>query len=286
MILLQEHTKRLIDNTITGSVHGILLSGPPGAGKGHAARYVAHKKLGLETPEQLAVYPYFEAVLPENGSISIDQIRQLQRFLQLKTPGTAGIRRIVIIEDAHLMTAEAQNALLKSLEEPPADTLLILTAPATLRLKKTIYSRVQQIPILPLSKDQTTQHFEQDFPPTLVAKAHAISGGSIGLMHALLHAEDHALLAEVQRAKTLLSGTPFDRLASVDELSKQKDVLPLFLQACKLICSTALHQSAQKGQPKQVQRWHHALQAVYDTEAALPHNPNPKLLLSDLLLAV
>lgn len=285
MILLQPHTKQQLARLVEHPSHGVLLSGPEGSGKAYAARYVASQLLKLESLEKLDTHPYLRHIAPAENSLGIDHIRNLQKFLQLKTPGREGVRRVVIIENAHLMTNEAQNALLKALEEPPADTVIILTAPATQRLKQTIYSRIQQITILPASKNQTIGHLKNDFSEAAITKAFMMSGGHAGLLHALLQDQDHRLAQEILRAKEILGATRYERLTRVDELAKQKELLPVFLQACKLICSTALHQAAQKDSP-QTKRWHSTLNTLYQTEAALPHNPNPKLLLTALFLAL
>ncbi|MEI9914152.1 MAG: hypothetical protein WDN66_04200 [Candidatus Saccharibacteria bacterium] len=57
-------------------------------------------------------------------SISIDEVRAINDFLMLKVPVKRTINRIVIIEKAERLTLEAQNALLKNLEEPPLGTVL------------------------------------------------------------------------------------------------------------------------------------------------------------------
>jgi len=266
--------------------HGVLLSGPEGSGKAHTARYLASKLLGLNGVEKLATHPYFKEVSPVNGSLGIDHIRDLQKFLQLKTPGPKGIRRVILVENAHLMTTEAQNALLKSLEEPPEDTVIILTAPATQKLKETIYSRVQQITILPVPKQQALDSLKGDFSEADITKAFMMSSGHAGLLLALLQDTDHQLAQEILRAKEIIGSPRYERLIRIDELAKQKEQLPLFLQACKLICSTALHQAAQKQAAPQLKRWHSTLTALYQAEAALPHNPNAKLLLTDLMLSL
>lgn len=285
MILLQEHTRQLIARFLQRPPHAVLFSGPEGAGKTFVARHFSWQILGLSSDESLDGYPYFKQMAPDKGSLGIDQIRELQKFLQLKTPGQGGIRRIVIVEDAHCMTTEAQNALLKSLEEPPADTIIILTAPATLRLRETIYSRVQQLPVLPIAEPQAREHFAT-FPEAAVAKSYAMSGGHAGLLFALLHDTEHQLSGEIQRAKEIMSTDRFGRLARVDEIAKQKELLPQFLQACKIISTSAMHAAAQKQNAKQIAQWHRVLDAIYQAEAALPHNPNTKLLLTDLMLSL
>lgn len=282
-MLLQEHTKQLLDAALATDTHALLFSGPEGTGKGHVARYFASQKLGVDI-EKLAGHPYFTIIEPVNNSISIEQIRELQKFLQLKVPGTASVRRAVLIENAHTMTNEAQNALLKSLEEPPADTIIMLTAPKSLQLRETIYSRVQQVPLLPVSHSESLAYFKPTHSEQDIQKAYMMSGGHVGLMQALLSAEEHPLAAEVAKAKHVIIASTFERLAQVDELSKQKEQLPLFLKACKLICTTALHQAAQKNETAKIARWHKSLGAIQDAEAALSHSPNSKLLLTDLFL--
>lgn len=286
MILLQVRTQEYLDQALAESPHALLISGPLGAGKAYTAKHFAWQRLGLESPEKLDSYPYFSTLTPESNTISIEQIRQLQDKLRLKTPGDKLIRRIVIIEDAHRMTTEAQNALLKSLEEPPADTILILTAPQTQAIKATIYSRVQQLPVLPITQEQARAFFVPQFSQAEVDKAYLMSGGLPGLLSALLNQTDHPMLAQVQHAKQLLGSTLYARLLAVDGLSKQKDELPLFLQTCKLICSTALNQAIVKADAQKTTHWHKALEAVHQAQAALPRNPNPKLLLDNLFLTI
>ena len=79
----------------------------------------------------------------DKQTISIDQVRDLQHQLSLK-PYAAKFKTGIILE-AQRMTIEAQNALLKTLEEPPAHSILILTAPSTKALLPTTVSRCQVV---------------------------------------------------------------------------------------------------------------------------------------------
>jgi DNA polymerase III subunit delta' len=93
-------------------------------------------------------HPDFLRIEPEGKFIRIGQIRELLGILA-KKPFEA-LCRVVVISNAHTMNSEAGNALLKVLEEPPASTVLILTASGTAELLPTIVSRCQQIRFNPL----------------------------------------------------------------------------------------------------------------------------------------
>src|SRR6476661_301276 len=142
-LVMHPSTQTQLEHFIARPAHAVLLTGPAGIGKTALAEAMAAEILG----RSLESYPYYQMVRPDGLSISIEAVRQLQKFLMLKTTGQQPIRRIVVVEHAHTMTTEAQNAFLKLLEEPPADTLLILTANSARSLMPTILSRAQQISI-------------------------------------------------------------------------------------------------------------------------------------------
>ena len=81
--------------------------------------------------------------LGASGAIKIPEIRELQRALYLK-PYKAS-HKVAVIEGAHLMTEESANAVLKILEEPPENSIIILTAPDKKLLPDTVVSRSQVV---------------------------------------------------------------------------------------------------------------------------------------------
>lgn len=106
------------------------------------AKNLAEKSLG-QPVISLTQHPdlfYFPANSGEN-SLGIDAIRNLIKRLSKTT--TQAKNKVGLIEEAHRMTREAQNALLKTLEEPPPHSVLILTSPKTERLLPTIVSRCE-----------------------------------------------------------------------------------------------------------------------------------------------
>jgi DNA polymerase-3 subunit delta' len=96
--------------------------------------------------EQLAAKsddPYHNLDIPRATTIQIGQIRDLR--LSLSRTLSGGKKRVVIISEADMMNAQAQNAFLKTLEEPHANTLIIMTSSNTNRLYPTILSRCQDV---------------------------------------------------------------------------------------------------------------------------------------------
>lgn len=284
-LLLHPKTASALNDSIANSAHAYLLTGPEGAGKRFIAHSMVCRLLGLQDAAALANHPYFLRIVPENNVITIQQIRDMQRMLQLRTTGKKALRRAVIISDAQAMTTEAQNALLKSLEEPPSDTLMVLTA-TNGNLRPTVISRCRLIEVLGISQEQANGYFiNKGFSDEAVVKAFAVSGGYAGVMSALLtEKDDHELSQVIQLVKEILVKKPFDRLAAIDSVTKQKTQLGLLMQGLRLVCSAALSRAAEKHQSLLVKRWIENLQLIYETETALTANPNQKLLLTNLML--
>jgi DNA polymerase III subunit delta' len=115
-----------------------------------------------EQIEIKAINPFHKILIPKANSIKINSIRDIKKFLSMDY-NEIGFR-FVIISDAHLMNEEAQNALLKSLEEPPEKVIFILTTPYVSKLRSTVISRCWKINFDPLSEDEIvkilTNYFE------------------------------------------------------------------------------------------------------------------------------
>jgi DNA polymerase III subunit delta' len=141
--------------------HAYLFAGPDGVGKTTVALDLAaillcrdplaERPCGI-CPGCLKFHssnhPDFLRIRPDGAAIKIDQIRQLKKALNF-APFESRLR-IVLLEEVHTMRREAANSLLKVLEEPPADNLLILVGNAAGSLLDTIVSRCQVIPFAPL----------------------------------------------------------------------------------------------------------------------------------------
>lgn len=101
--------------------------------------------------KDLPSHPDLKIIIPENSKeIKIDQVRQISEFFKLKSEKG----KVVIIDDADKMNIQAMNALLKTLEEPPDNTMIILIAENQNNLLPTIISRTLKVRFKTLSKKE------------------------------------------------------------------------------------------------------------------------------------
>lgn len=284
-LVLHAQTQQLLAQYGAHPPHALLLLGSDGVGKGTLARKLVEQLLEL-APGEADQSPSCTILLPDEktNSLPIDAIRKLQQFVKLRTVGTKQIRRAIIIEHANTLTTEAQNALLKLLEEPPADTILVLTTSELQTLLPTIQSRVQTLPVIRPERAALEKFFQTNYTPTDVAQAFFLSGGLPGLMAALLSDSKHPLLASVQQAKQLLQQDAFTRLAHMDTVAKQKNDALQLCVALQRMSQAALEQAATKKSDAGVARWHAIHKAAHRAEGQLLHNASTKLTMTQLLL--
>ncbi len=284
-LVLHPSTKNQLELMINSKTQAIALVGADGIGKGSVGRYLISAILDIGYDE-LDNYPYFISIANEAAHISIEDIRHIQHFLELKTIGTKGVRRALLIEHAERMTTEAQNAILKTLEELPSDTVVVLTLSYARKIASTIISRVQLVRINSPNRQQMSDTFRDDFNDKKIEQAYELSDGLPGLMHSLLFSEDHPLLPAVEQAKKILQSTTFERLCLVDGMAKQKDTIAPVVQALIRMADVAIRRSAQNNNKSGVKRWQSILAAAADAQEALVSNAQSKLILTNLILTI
>ncbi|MEM1364650.1 MAG: DNA polymerase III subunit delta' [Pseudomonadota bacterium] len=200
--------------------HGWLITGPEGIGKATlafrlarylisgvasdgsalvgASRGVLDHTMQEATARKIAGEAHPNLLVLERGmdasgnrrktELTVDVIRKLNSFFGT-TAGEGGWR-VAIVDSADEMNASAANALLKNLEEPPANTILLLISHRPGRLLPTIRSRCRVLPLKPLSERQVVE-VVQALPdsmanPDEIRQAAALSGGAPGRALALL----------------------------------------------------------------------------------------------------
>ena len=168
-VVNQDHVKQTLSNALTqGRVgHGYIFSGPRGTGKTTMARIVA-KALNCEkgpTPEPCLVCASCTEIAGGNSmdlveidaasNRRIDDIRELRENVRYRPVRDA--YKVFIIDEAHQITADAFNALLKTLEEPPEWVVFILCTTEPHQFPSTIVSRCQNFPFRTVEMDLVVQ---------------------------------------------------------------------------------------------------------------------------------
>lgn len=128
--------------------HAYLISGPPGSGKRGLASDLSNLVSGTKSDDVFAATPpgvYLAEPESKSRRIVIDQVRALEHALQMRSGN--GHRKVVIIAEADRLQPQAANAFLKTLEEPPKDSLLILLSALPEALPDTILSRCVAVPL-------------------------------------------------------------------------------------------------------------------------------------------
>jgi DNA polymerase-3 subunit delta' len=134
--------------------------------------------------------------------IQISQIRELSRKLSLKS--YSNFFKIAIIDNAHLMTQEAQSALLKILEEPKGKTLLILITEFPEKLFLTIRSRVQKFKFFPVKKEEIKEYLIKQKERVMIKEVEA---------------------EEISQLSNGKPGVAIDFISDIDKLKNQKKIV-------------------------------------------------------------
>lgn len=155
-IVGQPHITTTLDNALKqGKIaHAYLFTGPKGVGKTSIARILAREINGLTLKQADNHLDIIEIDAASNRRI--DEIRELRDKVH-NTPAQAPYK-VYIIDEVHMLTKEAFNALLKTLEEPPSHAIFILATTEAHKLPDTIISRTQRFTFKPVATDAVTQH--------------------------------------------------------------------------------------------------------------------------------
>jgi DNA polymerase III subunit delta' len=194
------------------------------------------------------VHPDVKVITPERGEIRVDDIREIEASLSFRP--YEGRKKIVIVDDADLMNPSASNAFLKTLEEPPEESHLILISPIPDKLPETIRSRCTRVHFKPLSRGDCSRVIENTITrrsplPGLEAKVAGTSERQVQILAALVMgrpglALSSDVMSERERFFNLLNNMlngRGDAWSDRDEMERWLDNALIFLRdlaVCKI----------------------------------------------------
>ena len=218
----QNFAKKYLTNSIKSNMvsHAYMFEGPNGIGKNTMARELAAILLEMEN---LFNSPDYIEIKPDGNSIKIAQIRKLQSDILVKPYKSY---KIYVIDEAQKMTVEAQNALLKTLEEPPKYAIIILITDNKESLLDTIKSRCEIIKFTPIPMQEVASYLTMNGIDSKRASLLAnFSRGSMKKAIELSESDEFNLMREeVQKyVETFLNGNLIEIMDIQSSIEKYKD---------------------------------------------------------------
>ena len=304
--------------------HALMFAGPSGIGKrstalAFAGELLAQGEGGSLTPEEvrkmaaLGTHPDLHLVKrdPEKKDLSVEAIRSVCNTLQLKP--YYGRCAVAIFDNAHEMNLPASNALLKTLEEPPANTYLILVTDSPQTLPETIVSRCQLLNFSELSAEEIELILQRILKPLpqvqpLIPDLVKYCGSSLSPLGIssycqanLLNIKDfeglnthlESLLSQVKALKQKIAPL-------ISTRQNKKELIPYAVSLATMLTEdkeqlglswhtlhSMLRQKVRDSSLEHSARWAEALLASIEAEQlSRQRNLNPQLQLSTVLLKV
>jgi DNA polymerase-3 subunit gamma/tau len=230
-VLGQEHVTKALRNAVREDRvgHAYLFSGPRGTGKTSTARILA-KVLNCDAPvdgepcgkcENCVAVAEGRVIdwLLEQDAASKSKVDDMRDLIERVPLGTSGKRRVIILDEVHMLSQGAENALLKTLEEPPEHVVFVLATTDPQKVRPTIRSRTQHFEFRLLSPDVLADHVR-----------HVIADAGLGLdADEVDRAVDHVIRSGAGSARDTLSA--LDQVAALGEVFDPSEPVDAVLDA-------------------------------------------------------
>ena len=241
-IIGHEKEKKNLQTIIASSKigHSYMFIGTDGMGKKLIAREFARKILclsetkGCNTCQSCIEFegnnhPDYAEITPDGKNIKIDQIREFQKKMYEKP--VISQKKVYIIDDADFMTKEAQNCLLKTLEEPPQYIVIILIATDEDKLLNTIKSRCNKMVFSKLNIEELKKYLgDAGIQENILKRAN-------GSIKKLIHIQENIqTYMEINSViENITNKSLLDVLKQAENFSKNKDIITELLEYISLI---------------------------------------------------
>ena len=219
--------------------------------------------------------PDFQLIEPEGVSLKIDQIRQMQKKI-IEAP-IISEKKVYIIDDADLMTTEAQNCLLKTLEEPPEFVTIILIGSRENNFLSTIKSRCTIIKFQDIENEKIKQYLSQNYGISDISENMLeVFSGSIGKAEQLKSKQElyNNIIEIIENIKIL---DIIDILKKADIIYKSQDEKNEILEGMNVILFK---------KSKQDLRYLNCIQIIEETKKRLNANANYNMCIDNMLFRI
>ena len=289
-ILGNEKVKDILKKAVQHNtvLHSYLFVGEEGIGKSLFAKEFAKSILclGKEKPCEACKscieieennQPDYIEIVPDGNSIKIEQIRNMQ--LKVAEKPIVSTKKVYVIQEADTMTQEAQNALLKTLEEPPEYITIILIASNENSILNTIKSRCTKIVFEPLSNEELKRYAQEYWKDaTIPEEVFASSMGSIARLrnnieHQELYTNVYQCINQIEN-KSLL-----DFLKQAETIAKAKEESDAVLEFLVSILFSLAKEKTEKNQ-----NYLNCVEIVDNTKKNLQFNSNYDMQIDTMLI--
>ena len=289
-ILGNEKVKDILKKAVQHNtvLHSYLFVGEEGIGKSLFAKEFAKSILclGKEKPCEACKscieieennQPDYIEIVPDGNSIKIEQIRNMQ--LKVAEKPIVSTKKVYVIQEADTMTQEAQNALLKTLEEPPEYITIILIVSNENSILNTIKSRCTKIVFEPLSNEELKRYAQEYWKDaTIPEEVFASSMGSIARLrnnieHQELYTNVYQCINQIEN-KSLL-----DFLKQAESIAKAKEESDAVLE---FLVSILFSLAKEKTEKKQ--NYLNCVEIVDNTKKNLQFNSNYDMQIDTMLI--
>lgn len=292
-----QRTKAAVENMLsTGKMpHAILIVGDSGYGKKTLARFLARAVLceGKDRPCGMCAscrlfdsfnHPDMNVITAESGkaSISVTAVREI--ISQAAIVPERSDKKVFLIEDADMMTASAQNALLKVLEEPPGSVVFILTAISHTAVLETVASRCSVLTLSAVDEASAADYIisktdcDREIAFNAIREAHGNIGQAFDIIDGSAQNAAYSIAKEFM--SILQDGNQYDLLKLLFPLEKKRKETLDFYNALETIIVSVIKDCSSK---TLIRRYERLYELVISHKKLLKTNPNLSLLLTALV---